>query len=391
MNKKRALFALNRYLPAVSGSEILNSSIIDALIGMGIDTDVCTLNVKNETDYTTGHCSLLKEEVINNANVRRFPVTRIPYKDMLFRNLEKHNILKYYTGFRKSVSIPFSVYIDSAVKNYDYVFTGVMPFTSIIWPTLLSAKKHKVKSILIPLMHLGPLHHDRYRYEYFSKECIELYKMADAVIVLGKKESEFLKSIDYGGEIEKLYPYVGKRKNGKTKSGDFTILTLGYQDYEKGIDTTIKAFEIFLKNVPDSRLIIVGRMNDERKRAIKNIDRIVCFEYVDEMFKEDLYNSADIFVQPSIAESFSIATIEAHAHGVPSINAVCSGSLEIIKNGENGFLVPFGDYLLTYKYIMQLYTKEEQRFHMGRRAEEMSEIYSRENMQKQIEGLIKKL
>ncbi len=57
----------------------------------------------------------------------------------------------------------------------------------------------------------------------------------------------------------------------------------------------------------------------------------------------DLYARADIFVLPTLADCFSIASIEAMAAGLPVISCPVGGIPEIVREGETGLLVPPGD------------------------------------------------
>lgn len=51
------------------------------------------------------------------------------------------------------------------------------------------------------------------------------------------------------------------------------------------------------------------------------------------------YSAADIFVTPSLAESFGLVALEAMACGVPVIGTHVGGLPDMIRNGENGLLV----------------------------------------------------
>ena len=53
----------------------------------------------------------------------------------------------------------------------------------------------------------------------------------------------------------------------------------------------------------------------------------------------DFYQSIDVFVCPSIWESYGLVAIEAFAHGVPVVGAACDGLVEVVKNGVNGLVV----------------------------------------------------
>ena len=57
-----------------------------------------------------------------------------------------------------------------------------------------------------------------------------------------------------------------------------------------------------------------------------------------------MLSASDVLVIPSIArESFSIAAREALLAGAAVITSDCLGPEEVVRHGENGFVVPTGD------------------------------------------------
>jgi len=56
-----------------------------------------------------------------------------------------------------------------------------------------------------------------------------------------------------------------------------------------------------------------------------------------------LYQDADVFVLPSLAEAFGIATIEAMACGLPVVVSDAGGTADIVDHGINGFITKAGD------------------------------------------------
>jgi glycosyltransferase involved in cell wall biosynthesis len=62
----------------------------------------------------------------------------------------------------------------------------------------------------------------------------------------------------------------------------------------------------------------------------------------DERLAERLAAS-HLLVVPSEYEGFGIVYLEAMAFGVPAIGSVAGGASEVIRDGENGYLVPPGD------------------------------------------------
>jgi glycosyltransferase involved in cell wall biosynthesis len=56
-----------------------------------------------------------------------------------------------------------------------------------------------------------------------------------------------------------------------------------------------------------------------------------------------LYGGMDVFVLPSLAECFGIATIEAMATGLPVIASDVGGTADIVEPGRNGYITRAGD------------------------------------------------
>lgn len=57
----------------------------------------------------------------------------------------------------------------------------------------------------------------------------------------------------------------------------------------------------------------------------------------------DLLGAADLFVLPSWTEGVSLALLEAMIHGLPVVVSAVGGNLEVVRDGEEGLLVPAGD------------------------------------------------
>ena len=82
------------------------------------------------------------------------------------------------------------------------------------------------------------------------------------------------------------------------------------------------------------------------------------------------YQAADVYVQASTAETFSIAIAEASACGTPVVATAVGGIPEIIADGDTGFLVPPGDATAMAERIDELLGDESKRRRMGTKATE---------------------
>jgi GalNAc-alpha-(1->4)-GalNAc-alpha-(1->3)-diNAcBac-PP-undecaprenol alpha-1,4-N-acetyl-D-galactosaminyltransferase len=123
------------------------------------------------------------------------------------------------------------------------------------------------------------------------------------------------------------------------------IITLGRCSYEKAQHFLLEAFSKI--NAPDWKLVIVGDgslLNDLKKQANElNITEKV--EFCGFQKEVDYYLSqAKIFGFTSIIEGYPNALIEGMANKLAPVSFNCvAGPSDILKEGENGFLVPVGN------------------------------------------------
>jgi glycosyltransferase involved in cell wall biosynthesis len=142
---------------------------------------------------------------------------------------------------------------------------------------------------------------------------------------------------------------IVSQKELKPRDNSFVFVFVGRIVCDKGINELCKAFDK-LSQIKPSKLYLVGVYEDsidpilpESKKIIENNSSI---EYVGPQCGDDLlayYAAADCFVFPSYREGFPNTVIEAGAMGLPSIVTDINGSREIIKQGENGVIIPSKD------------------------------------------------
>jgi glycosyltransferase involved in cell wall biosynthesis len=114
----------------------------------------------------------------------------------------------------------------------------------------------------------------------------------------------------------------------------------------KRIDLAIHAFSIVAKQDPDVNLKIVGAgpLEDQIKQWIADFDlqsRVEIIPWTNDL--ADLYREAIATLITSDREGFGMTAVESLACGTPVImtDVGCAG--EVVKNGENGIVVPIGD------------------------------------------------
>ncbi len=128
----------------------------------------------------------------------------------------------------------------------------------------------------------------------------------------------------------------------------FTFVFVGRIVRDKGINELIEAFAKLNKDLPNTRLVLVGHQ-EERLDPIKpKIKQIIetnpSIKAVgSQKDVRPFYAEADALVFPSYREGFPNVVIEAGAMGLPSIVTDINGSREIIIEGENGTIIPSKD------------------------------------------------
>lgn len=132
-----------------------------------------------------------------------------------------------------------------------------------------------------------------------------------------------------------------------TSNENFNFISVGNLKPIKGFDLLIKAFAKSQLSLKGCKLYIVGE-GKQRNRLQKLIDN---FKLNDTVFltgkrsKSDiisLLKESKVFVLSSYSETFSVASIEAMAIGLPVIATKCGGPNEFITK-DNGVFAEVGD------------------------------------------------
>ena len=182
------------------------------------------------------------------------------------------------------------------------------------------------------------------------------------------------------------------RKYYKIKENDILILFVGYLDTFKGIFELIDVFYKIKQEHNNIKLMIIGtgpkKHEIENKVLASDLKNSVIFTgnlKPDEMHR--YYQAADIFTLPSYTEGLPLAILEAMSCGIPVIASDIGGIPEIIKNNENGFIIPPKNRKILKDRLMILINNAELREKFGRNSIEI--IKEEFSIDKKIDILIK--
>jgi glycosyltransferase involved in cell wall biosynthesis len=175
-------------------------------------------------------------------------------------------------------------------------------------------------------------------------------------------------------------PSVRKKFNIPLDS--IAIISIGRNHPRKGFVYGLEAIARLRSAGFNISYIIVGRYMEpliEKAKALSISDVLITPGQVDAKSISELLQCSDIYLSPSIVESFGMATLEAMSAGLPSVVTDIAGSRDIVS-ADFGLLVKPKDpdrLSTALKYLIQ---NSSIRREMGRKAQKAADNYNWPNI-----------
>lgn len=216
-------------------------------------------------------------------------------------------------------------------------------------------------------------------FDYFKRYHLSRYilnHIADLYLSITKQMKEELIMLGIPKDKITYFPNSVDLKIFKPgqKKANNTVLYVGRISPTKGLHVLLKSLNYIESSV---HLVVIGP-SDWNHGYYHNILRLIEDEnkkgkhritYLGALNQKDIiewYQRASVFVSPSLLEGFGIVILEALSCETPVVSTYAGGIPEIVKNGENGILVPVNNPLKLAEAINYLLENKDVRVKFGK-------------------------
>ena len=165
-----------------------------------------------------------------------------------------------------------------------------------------------------------------------------------------------------------------------------TLAFAGRLTVQKALDVALEAVE----RTPGVELVVAGDGPERARLEGAAGERV---RFLGPLGRDDvlrLFAAADAAVLPSAWENFPHAVVEALAVGTPVVATDVGGVAEVVRDGENGLLVPAGDAAALAEAVARLLADPELRSRLARAAAPSVAEYAEERLFARLEDVLRR-
>ncbi len=225
--------------------------------------------------------------------------------------------------------------------------------------------------------------------KYEKNRIAEFFNIPESdsrLIAIYNGVTEYFRKIDKQEELDRVKQLYSLPDN--------FLFFLGNTDPKKNTAGVLKAFSNYLKNTNDNMYLVMLDFEESALSKILNDigdnelrSRIILTGYVINTDLPAIYNLCNIFLYPSLRESFGIPMLEAMRCGVPVITSNTS-SMPEVSGGATYIVDPYKPEEIT-NAIITLLNNKELREELVKKGFERSQKFSWKNMAKEVLELYK--
>lgn len=369
---------VTNYFPSVGGAQLLFQKLSEGFAQRyRDDVTVLTTNAMLSPSFLDGDLVPAGDEIVNGVRVRRFPYWRKPVpllRDaMRVANRIKLPFREYLEPIRTGPISP-SMFAATRRLDVDVIACMAFPFLHMYYrfgrsrvPVVLFGALHIRAPLLAPPVILAVQRADAYiAFTAFERDTLVANGIDEAKIYV----------VGLGVDVRSFDGADGTAVRARLGIGNAPVVGfIGRQARYKGCDTLLQAMTLVWDRRPDAVLLLAGARTSfsvELDRMIAALPaakraRVVMVSDFPEVEKPQWFAACDVFASISSDESFGLVFLEAWAAGRPVIGGDIGAVACVIREGEDGFLVPCGDPVPLARRIEALLDDDSLRLRMGAR------------------------
>lgn len=364
MKNNKVIFCIDSL--TIGGAERVVSVLSKSMVEKGYNVDILMLTKKTPMYEVINDVKLLYAEDLpvttlfgktTRKILNQLLILKVRFWNPFLRRLgcksyAKHNETSFY--FYAKYALPYREYLK---RNPGCTAFGFLIRSNIA--LLMAARGCNVKTVFCERN--NPIRPDMPRNIIKLRD--RLYKTCSAAVFQTEEERDYYTKLRCEGVVipnpikDGLpEPFTGERRH--------EIVNFCRLNKQKNIPLLLEAFGRLVKELPDYTLRIYGRGDEkdslEALARDMGLGEAVTFEdYTSDI--HELIRDAAMFVSTSDYEGLSNSMLEAMAIGLPCVCTDCDGggARMMIKDGENGLLVPKGDAEAVYAAMKRIAEEPE--------------------------------
>jgi glycosyltransferase involved in cell wall biosynthesis len=179
---------------------------------------------------------------------------------------------------------------------------------------------------------------------HFYRECVHVYVPSDSTAQVLRQEEMARDVRLWSRGVDETLFNPGRRdlewRRARGIGDDEVVVAfVGRLVLEKGIDSFVETVNGLRARGVAHRVLVVGEGPERAHFTARLPNDAVFTGYLHGEGLARAYASADIFLNPSVTETFGIVTLESMASGLPGVCADATGSQSLVEEGVSGHLV----------------------------------------------------
>lgn len=372
------LHVVQLYRPVPSGAARYFVELGERLVREGHRVTVLTTDAFDlEHLWMPGRRHIAERyDMHGGVHVHRFPIERVPGPPFLYPIIRRLMVEVSHLSRRSPRVIPLlnwlalltprlpalHEYLAHSPDLHDValVHTTNITLDFAIVPVVRWAQQRGIPHLCTPFVHLGEPNDPRIVRYYTMPHHIQLLRESTMVITQTHRERHYLAQAGVPGHVlhtvgvgvtpSDLMGGDAQRFRAQHQiDGDSPIvLTLGVAAADKGTLDVVRAMQRHWAQGSNAIWVQAGPQMEHFTRFCAMLPptdhtHMRLLGFVTDDVRQDALAAATMLALPSRTDSFGIVYLEAWCYRKPVIGAWAGGVPEVVRHGENGLLVRFGD------------------------------------------------